>query len=69
MRLIDARVPHFRRDKYFLGSRPLVFMQAKIGSRPQGFLLALVILLSLPGHARFMVPVGEDPGFAIGEDR
>ena len=69
MELIDARVPHFRRDKDFLGSRPLVFMQAKIGSRPKGFLLALVILLGLPRHARFMVPVGEDPGFTIAEDR
>ena len=68
VRLIDARIPHSRRDKYFLSRRPLITMKPEIGTRPQRPFLAIVILLSLPRHAGFMVPVSEEPSFPVGID-
>ena len=66
--MIDARIPHFWCDKGFLSRRPLIAMKVEISARPRRPLLTIVILLSLPRHTGFMVPIGKQPGFPIGKD-
>src|SRR5258705_5626789 len=68
MRRIDARIPHFRGDKDFLGRCPAIFMKPQICSGPKRSSLAVIVGLSLPRHAGFMVPIGEDAHFTVGVD-
>ena len=69
MRLIDAWIPHFGRDEYFLRRGPAVFMKPQICPGPKRLSLAVVVGLSLPRHSRFMVPIGKDARFTIAVDR
>jgi len=68
MRLIDARIPHFRRDEYFLGCGPAVFMKAQVCPGAKRLSLAVVVGLSLPRHSWFMVPISKDARFSISVD-
>ena len=68
MRLIDARVPHFRGDEYFLSRCPAVFMKPQICPGPKRLSLTVVVGSSLPRHSWFMVPIGKDARFSVGVD-
>ena len=69
MGLIDARIPHFRRDEGLFRGRPLIVMKAQISPEAKGFLLALVVGFGLPRHSWLVVPLGKDSGLTVGVDR
>jgi hypothetical protein len=65
MRLIDARIPHFRCDEGFLGRRSTIFVKAQVCAGAERLLLT-VVGLCLPGHSWLVIPVSKNARCTVG---